>query len=363
MVFLFVIFLLHFLLGQLIEVFRLKILAGVLAALLVLTVYFFTLGLSYTADYHMYRLFFKYEFPTDLLIMQLTNIFKGYRLSFHHLFVFHIAASVLICFIFIRKYTINFFYVFLAYVLIDYVHFANQIRFYLGVPLVMLSFYYLLKKKYFQVVLFALLGCLSHIGLLLVVLFIPVYYFVKKERYLKVMLLLSLLCFSIIFIGLSLGIGSDVGHFGNYFEKDLVSSVVGGFYNAIPYILFLTVLYRETNVYLKKNPDAWDDPKFNLLYKLTFYTVIFVPASLYLQIIGHRYVMPFVMIYTIFYLYMIRHDLPRLKSFKLAYYSLLCFIVCTIIYVIPSYIMKENHFLDEFELMMKSIKYINYKEW
>lgn len=363
MVFLVIIFLLHFVIGQLIEVLKLKPVAWLMSFLLVSVVYYFTLGLYYTADYEMYRVFYKYDLPTDVLMMGLTSLFKSYRLTFHDLFVFHIIISVLLCFIFIKKYTYNFFYVFLAYILIDYVHFANQIRFYLGVPLIMLAFYYLYQKKYGQVVLFAVLGCLSHIGLIVTLLFIPAYFFIKREKYFKSILVLSILCFLFIFSGLQIGIGSSIGHFGLYFEKDLISSIVGGVYNAIPYVLFLGMLYWESKKYLKKTSDAWEDEKFVFLFKLCFFTLVFIPSSLYLQIIGHRYVMPFVMIFTIFYLYLIRDDSPRLRTWKLARYSLLCLLVCTIIYIIPSFILKENHFLEEFELMMKSIKYLNYRQW
>lgn len=363
MIILIILFFLHFFIGQFIERFKLKSVSILMAFLLLIVVYYFTLGLEYTADYGMYENFFRNNFKTDFLFMKLSKLFSFYHYKFHDLYVFHILVSVLIYYSFISKFSNNVFYIFLAYILLDYVHFSNQIRYFLGFPIMLWAFYFLYQKKYIFFTILAIIACLSHSALTVVITFVPMYLFIKPQKFLKYCLFLSLLCFAIVYVAFSMGLGREIDHFGEYFKKDGVSSFFGGAFNSLPYIMFVTFLYIETRIYMAHNLLWYEDRTFVFLNKLSFYTIVFIPASFFLQIAGHRYVMPFVIIYGIYFLYMIRNYSPQMKLKKIFLYSSVCLVISIFMYILPTFILKENTFLDELEIMLKSIKYLDYKAW
>ena len=108
---LFIIFLFHYFIFQLIEIYKLKPLAIIMGILVLGLTYFFTLGLEYTADYAMYFYMFKQESDdTDFLFQFLTKLYKANHWSFHDLHVTHIVFSTLIIFFLISKFTSNIFY-------------------------------------------------------------------------------------------------------------------------------------------------------------------------------------------------------------------------------------------------------------
>lgn len=364
MVYLFFIFLIHFFVGQLIEVLQSKVVAFFFAIILIILVYYFTLGLEYTADYKMYYYFFKDETEkTDYVFRQLTKLYKFNHLNFHDLFVTHIIVSVILYYIFIIKFNFNFYYIFLVYFVLDYVHYSNQIRYFLGFPIMLLAFYNLYKTNIIRFLIFAALAVLSHSGLLVLLTFVPIYFFIKSKYYIRVMLFLSILCFIIVYLFFSLGLGADIKHFGEYFAKDGISSIGGGVFKASPYVFFMILILWQTRMYLKNNSKAFEDKEFVFLYKLTFYTIIFIPASFFIQITGQRYVMPFVIVYVIYYLYMLRDQNIKYKVTKLLVFSIVCFFISLDIYILPDYILKENLFVDELKLMLKSISYLDYRNW
>lgn len=332
--------------------------------LLLAAVFVFTVGLRYTADYNMYYFLFKHEIGiTDIGFKQLTIFFKERGLSYDDLFLSHLVAYTLIYFFFIKRYTSNYFYVFLAYILIDYVHYANQIRYYLAFSILLFAFHFMFKRRYLWMIICCILAFVSHSATIVLFTFIPIYFFIKTNHYFKFIFILSIACFAIVYLGFSLGFARQIEHFGEYFDKGGISGFVGGLFNALPYIFLVGFLYFQAKYYIKNNEDWQEDKKFVFLYKLTFYTTIFIPVSFFLQIAGHRYVMPFLIIYVIFFLYMIRDYSVRQKAHRLLSFSAVCFVVCLFIYILPSYILKENHFLHELELMLESIKYLKYKQW
>ena len=361
---LFIFFLFHYFFGQLIEIYKLKPLAIIMGLLILGLTYYFLLWLEYTADYSMYQYMFKHETDnTDFLFQFLTKFYKANHWSFHDLHVSHIVVSTLIVFYLISRFTSNVFYVFFAYIILDYVHFSNQIRYFLGFPVMILAFYNLFNKRYILFAILAYLAYLSHASLIVLLTFVPIYYLVKPKQYFKVLSILSVVCFIIVYVAFTLGLGLEIEHFGEYFKEEGTSSFLGGAFNAIPYIVMISFLYFESRKYINANPDCFQDPKFNFLYKISFYTIIFIPASFFMQIAGHRYVMPFMIFYVIFYLYLIRNKTQKIKNLKMILFSSVCFLLSLVIYILPDFLFGENHFLTEIDYMLKSIQYINYREW
>lgn len=304
----------------------------------------------------MYYYFYKYEVETDIVFNNLTFVFKKIYLSYNDLYKFHIIVIVSLYFLLISRFTKNIFFVFLAYILLDNVHFLNQIRYYLGFPILMIGYYLLFyKSKYFLSILCIVLSILCHSGLSFLLILIPIYYFVPTKKYYIYTLMFSAIVFLIALYLFNSTLGEILKHYGSYFAKDNLSSFVGGLFNAIPYILLLVFLYIETFLLMKKNPEIVDNSEFKFLYKISFFPVIFLPASFLIQVIGHRYVMTFSVFWILYYyIFFIKDQDSRVKLVKSTMLTAIVFISALFIYIIPDYVLSKNHFLKEFLNMVES---------
>lgn len=356
--------LLHYSIGYIIEVFKLKPVAYVSTLTTIGFILFFTVGLHYTSDYNMYYYIYKYNIETsDFMFWFLSRIFKSFHLSFQDLYIFHIVISTLMFYWFIRRNTLNVFFIFFMYICLDYVHFSNQIRYYMGFPFLLLCFDFLFKKKYIVSILFAVLAFLCHAALLLLLLFVPLYYFLKNEKYDYWIFILSGLFFALIGGLMISPWGQEIKHFGYYFGDDEVSSFSGGLLISLPYILFMSLIVFETMKYRKRKANFNSDIQYLNLYKLSYFSFIFVPSSIVIQILGYRYVMPFFVVYALYYLYMIKDLDYKIKGQKMLLFTLVCLVALFIIYVLPDILLGSNSKLKEIEQMLQSIRYINFNEW
>ncbi len=319
----------------------------------------FTLGITYTTDWYMYYYMFKFEVDkTDPVFYNLSVLFNNYNLPYAYLFYFHISCTVLLYFFLITRFTRNYFFVFSLYLILDYVHLTNQIRYYMGIPIIFLGFYYLLvRKKYIVSIGLIIFSLLCHSALSVLLIFIPIYYFVPYRRYIKVCLYIAIVAFCIVYIIFNTGIGTTIKHFGFYLESENGSSVMGGLFNAIPYLLIISFLYFFSSKYLKGSKKI-EDPKFIFLYKATFFSIVLIPGAFLIQIIGHRYIMPFGVFWLMYYLYLIKGLPIRKNIINYLLFATVIIVVVYSIYILPDYVLKENHFFNELKYILNSINHL-----
>ena len=361
MILLIVLFLILFYIGFFIENFRSRYFAILFGALLCAVSLFIFLGYRYTADWKMYHYFFKFEDDsTDILFLNLTKLFKSLNLSYLELYQFHIITSLTLLILWISRFTKNVFFILLFYLLLDNVHFVNQIRYYLAFPFFLFGIFFLLeKKKHIPAVIFFCLALISHIGTVVLLASIPLFYIVSGKRFHYWILGLSGFVFVITFFIFNSGIGEVLKHFGAYLAKDNLSSFFGGLFNAIPYILLMVFFYIETIRMQRIDPHIQEKKYFKFLYKLSFFPVIFLPASFLIQIIGHRYVMPFAVVWlTYYYLFFIKDNKPLVKFLRFTTVCIIGFICGFSVYILPEFVFGESHFTDEIVFMVKSHQFL-----
>lgn len=357
MVFIIIVFIFLFYIGQFIERLSSNFFAIICNAILfILLAYCFT---SYTnnSDWNMYYYFFKYEdSKTDPVFYWLTLLFKKLHLNYTDLFVFHIILILSLYYFLISRFTKNIFFIFLAYLMLDNVHLVNQLRYYLGFPILLYGFYLLFcQKKIFLALIPITVALLCHSGLSFLLIFIPVYYFIPLNKYYQYILVLSVVVFLITLIVFNSSLGDLLNHFGNYFQKDNKSSFLGGLYNAIPYLLFTVFLFSETIKLLRENPKIINDRQFVFLYKISFFGMIFIPGSFLIQIIGHRYVMTLSVFWLIYYyVYFIKEQDQKLQLKRFSIISGIVLVSSFFIYIIPYHVFGHSHFSEEFQNMIKS---------
>ena len=273
--------------------------------------YFLFIGIRDSADWEMYENVFNYEeYYTDFLFryISLFVVFLGY--SFEELFVLHILLYGYFFVKFASHFTQNIFLVIGFYIVLTYVPLANQIRYFLALSLFFngLHCYYLGKSKTSYIYFF--FSLLSHSSMLILFSFLFVEKKVGMKNFAKTMLTYSFIFFFSFNFMLSFGILDLLGqfHMKEYFESDdYGSSIFGGVFNEFPFICILISLYYFLEKTIKENLFLLEDKVFVFLYKLTFYSVLFVPISFNFQIIGHRYVQAFIIVWLCLLVYTIKH--------------------------------------------------------
>lgn len=356
MIILIILSIILFYVGQFIE--RMPTLfANIANAILFIVLLYCFLDYTYTADWDMYYYYFKYEDDTiDPVFYWLTILFKKLYLNYTDLYKFHIILILSLYYFLISRFTKNIFFIFLAYLILDNVHLVNQIRYYVGFPILMSGFYFLFyQRKYIISLVLITIAILCHSGLSFLLICIPIYYFIPVKKFYRSIIILSGIIFIITLFIFNSALGDVLNHFGDYFAKDNKSSFLGGLYNGIPYILFTIFLYIETSRILHQKPEMVEDPKFIFLYKICFFGMVFIPGSFLIQIIGHRYVMTLSVFWLLYYyIYFIKDQDPKIKLVRFSLLTGIVFISGLFIYVLPEYILGSNHFSEEFQNMIKS---------
>lgn len=362
---LFFLFLIHFFVGQLIEITKNKFLGYSSNIILLAVVMYLTLGIQDTADMEMYEYFYDSDWEAiDPMFLALREIFTSMKLEFYSFYQFHLIVYTLTYFFLISRYTKNIFYVFLVFFILYYVPYVNQFRYYLAFPFYLLSVhYFIVNRKMIYFILFTFLSLTSHSAILLLYAFIPAYYYFSTKYYFRMLMIGAGLLFVLMAVLFQAGVLQQIEHFGEYFGKGMVSSFVGGVYNMIPYIIYLGYLAIIDRNFRLRNGNADQDHIYVYLRKFSFFSIIFIPASIYIQVFGHRYVFPFIIIWMIYFLYMIKDLSPRMKFFKFFYISLIHLLVAFFFYVLPNYILGESHFEEELIRSLKSIPYIDHGFW
>lgn len=362
MLLLLLIFSVHFLFGQIIENSRTRLGAYILNALLLAVVFYFTLGVRDTNDNFMFEWFYYNDWDKiDPMFIYLGRVMNYFHFDYHAFYQVHLVVYTLMYLLFISKFTKNYFYVFLVFFVLYYVPYINQIRYYLSFPFFLLSLYYFVQvRRWFWFILFTFLAVVSHSAIVLLYTFLPLYYFLSTKRFFSTSLVLSGVAFVVMLVLFNLGIAQQIEHFGEYFDKGMTSSVAGGFFNAVPYFIYIIYLWYVDRKYKRAHPDFEMDKTYSFLSKLSFYTIIFIPASFFVQVLGHRYVFPFLIVWLIFLLYTMRNESRQEKLLRLGQAMMVHLAVGFAIYLLPYMVLGKSFYVEEMVKGLKSVKYFDY---
>ena len=350
----------HYVVGQFLDISKSKALAYLCNGLLLAAVFYLTLGVRDTADNFMFEYFYDNEWEKiDPMFIYLSKLMNAYGYDYYAFYRVHLITYTLAYFYLISRYTSNIFYVFLVFFVLYYVPYVNQIRYYMAFPFFLLSLHYFVYRR--NLWLFALFGFLSvtsHAAIIVLYGFLPMYYLVKSKNFFRIALIASASAFTAVLLLFQVGLIQMIEHFGSYAGKGMTSSLSGGIFNALPYFMYLGYLYIVDKRYRKRNPDFESDQLYGYLSKLSFFTIIFIPSSFLMQVLGHRYVFPFIIIWVIFFLYMMRNESNKSKFLNFLAFALVHCAVGYSIYILPKILMGESHYEEELIRSLKSIKYI-----
>jgi hypothetical protein len=327
-----------------------------------LAFYFFFIGIRDSADWDMYDSVFAYEeIETDILFRYFSLLALALGYTFTDLYKLHILIYGFFFVKFISRFTQNILLVLGFYVFIAYVPLANQIRYYLALSLFLNGlyvFYFGLKKRSYVYFIFSVL---SHSSMVVLFAFLFIEKRIAFSDYVKKCLILSL----IIFFGFNfinaVGLLNILGKFKTYaLEVELVSSFLGGVFNEFPFIVILASLYFWIQNVIIKIPQLVEDKVFVFLYKLTFFSIIFIPISFNIQVLGHRYVQAFFIVWLCLFVYVLNYI--KTKQAYVEYFIVLSLYMVFLTYY--SYFFSEialgvkSSYYDEFIKSYNSIEYL-----
>jgi hypothetical protein len=171
-------------------------------------------NISYTDDIHAYYDFYTSGEVGDYgfkILQDVGHYLNLDFLQFENLTYFLILLLFSLVF---YKYRVNTYLGICLTILLNYVQIANQLRYFLAVPILLLSFYYFfISKKRFCGVILAIIAFLFHSGVIAWVLFIPLSILLKRRKtmhnklvstYIAIgiaVLIMLLICLNMLLIG------------------------------------------------------------------------------------------------------------------------------------------------------------------
>lgn len=317
-----------------------KIAGNILSYIVFFLILFFVTDNS---DWEIYEVFFNgYADSNDFLFTYILEIVKTKGLSYVYVYQVHIVLmSIGFFYIASRKSYSDVFLIITSYLLIQLVPLSNQIRYYVAFSFFLIAVYNLIvlnKRKIFFV--FVILSLLSHFAIILLYLFIYFYYVIPSSEFLKKTLsysvILAIAFYAIFVYGLSF-----LEHFSVYFQDDLLSSFSGGLLSNFIWLLWFVYLFLIHRRVIKYNNSIFEkDLYYNYLFKLSFFSILFMPIGFFLQIVVHRYVISLFIIWISYILYCINlENKSKNKFHSLLVFFLFVFFTVFYIYLLPELVL------------------------
>lgn len=315
---------------------------------------YYATQITYTADYDMYNSLYDWEFEdTDILFRNMVLSFKANSWGFHALFATHLAAYTLLYYFFVLKFNPNAFYIVTMFIALMFVPYINQIRYFLAFAFFLFAAYYLLyNRKLILFALFAVLGFMSHSAIVVLYIYFLVYLFVPEKLYEKVLKFSTVILFVASYVVSKTAIVTYFEHFGGYMSDENQSSVLGGIFNILPVVAIVFPIYLLDRRYRGDRTNK----TYIFLKKSTVFSVIMVPASIFIQIIGQRYVFPFLIIWIIFFLFLIKDRSYPTRVRYIIFSYILIALVLYLQYGLAYVIFGESFFVEELVKSIESIE-------
>lgn len=263
--------------------------------------------ITFTPDMHGYESWISNgggrDFFFNFLLGNLDAKYQYYEFI-HYIYIG--ITSIAFAF-FISRFKCNPVLIILMFISLLYTHYATQIRFFAAYSLFSVSMYFWLveRKKYLGIVFYAL-ALINHISILFMA---PVLiYFKMGNRQVVKKTIVFTTAFSITLLMLFnfQFIPWEDLRFSEYlqiFGDGGKSSFFGGVFYLLPLIIIFMAVYWGEKWFIKKQPSLIQDIKFNLLFNLSFYPVVFIPLSFFVQILAQRFITTALLFQLIFVFY------------------------------------------------------------
>jgi hypothetical protein len=349
-----IVFISHFFINQLQNLFNRKIIYQSCGIIFLSLFLYFTTKITYTADYDMYSNFYDWNYDeTDFLFRNLITFYHKNNWGFHALFATHVVAITLLFYFFIVKLNANVFYILSIFIAVIFIPYINQIRYFLAFPFFLLASYYLFySRNLFLFFLFGLLGALSHSGVIVLYSYFLFYLFVPERFHSIILKYTAAVLFLASYLLFNTSFYLYFDHFGEYLRNGNQSSILGGIFNVLPILATLVPLFLLD----KKYTGNRQDKTYLFLKRTSFFTVAFIPASIFIQIIGQRYVFPFLVVWIMFFLFLLRDKKISIRNRYIIFSYLFLVFILYLQYRFGEIFFGKSFYYEELKETLKSIK-------
>ncbi len=270
-------------------------------------------GVTYTSDWAGYEVFFDkgMDIKEDVGSVFLFNYLKdkGYD-DFRVAFRVHIVLMGLMFPFIFKKLGLNPVPYTILLIVLSYVPLANQIRYYVAFPAMLLSIIYYSEKKYIRSVLLLFFAVAFHrITIILGAILLFYYLYTGKtlnnkrhKRYVMFGIAASLFFLLIMYTQL----GAYIGDYAYYTSSSQTSSTIGGIFNLLPCVFGISVVLYYDQRIKKKYCEIikYNFSRYRLFLLFSIATCILMPLCLRMQILNTRMIIRFFTIWVAFLVYM-----------------------------------------------------------
>ena len=271
---------------------------------------------TFNNDWIAYEELFDGLKPTyDLFYIISFEVFRYLNLTFLDFYIWNQIIIFLLVLFFITRFTSKYlFLVVLAILVLACPNLSILLRYYTAFAFFLIAIYNLkIRRNRFMGCLFLSLAFISHFGtfIFLGVFFVCRYFTIEKTIKPVLGIAIALWFFKEILFGLLISLG--IGSFSIYVEEE--ASFKGGLLAALPYFPWMFIVYWQHRELLKKNNDIKLDEKYIFLYQLSLFPFFFIVLGFFTQIILHRYIEPFIIVWCTYLCYSIRYEEKKMSRF------------------------------------------------
>lgn len=357
--FLFLILLVTILLFYFFEIFRKnKIIKVVSPIFSILLFYLLLYNVTYNSDWDGYQFFYEGASSGDILFDFLSPIFNNHGYEYRNLYQFYIILMGISFTYFASRFSLNnTFVIIIIYLVFMIVPLSNQISYYVAFALFLISTYQLIVlKNKIAFIVFCFISVISHNGIIPLYLFIAFFYLIKEKRILNVSIWSSIALLGLTLL-LFLLVPTFFGRFIGYFEENRRSSILGGLYSNLIWIIWIFLIYKRHKNLKKLYPEQLTvDVKYNYLYKLSLFPIMFIPIGFLLKIISSRYILAIIIVLLAYAFYSLKYT-NKIKTRANLISSILVMVVITYlyIYILPFYIHESSEtYLKTLEILQSN---------
>jgi hypothetical protein len=283
---------------------------------------------TFNNDWIAYEESFEGFKPTrDLLYYLGFLFFRTYGFSFSDFYLWNQVLIYTLVLFFISRFTNKYlFWVVLAILVIACPNLSILLRYYTAFSFFLLAVYILkVTKNRLMGYTLLCLAFLSHFGTIILLGVFLVFRYFSIERSIKPVLAIAFVLwfFREILFGLLIALG--IGSFSIYIEDE--ASLKGGVLASLPYLPWMFFVYLIHSSLRKKNSKIGQDTKYTLLYMLSLFPFFFIILGFFTQIILHRYIEPFIILWCTYLCYSIRYEMIKINRLFISFSIFILIIV------------------------------------
>lgn len=300
------------------------------------------IGVRYTADWAGYEMYMNVpELCPDVLFSYIAEKSSYFDVTFLEIYRLHIVAIAMFYVSFVRRYTNHCFLALLFFILLNYVYVANQIRFFLAMPLTYFAIVLYINKKFIKSILLLFFASLSHQSMpLLFVSGVIVYGLINNLEFKKSIIVLFVITLASGFLWKTL-VGID--KFSAYQDIWSNVSVLGGLWQSLPTWLSLVILGVVHSKVEKYNNLMLLNVKYKELLVLSLTCVLFLGIGFNMIIYIERFCLPLIIVWMIYFIYV--STITKCKNIFVIG-IIVCFMNILFAYMYP-FITGKTYLLDE----------------